>query len=59
LNLEKTQNAFYTYRSSVLGILDMLQADYSDLNLDITELQSKLANGENIDLIKKIIDKLG
>ena len=58
-NLAKTQMAIYDYRSSVLGILDTIQTDYSDLDLNITELQQKLANGENIELVKNIMSQLG
>ena len=58
-NLAKTQVAIYDYRSSVLGILDTIQNDYSDLDFNITDLQQKLANGENIELIKNIINNLG
>ena len=58
-NLEKTQNAFYTYRNSMAGILETISTDYSDLDLDITELQKKLANGENIELVKNIVNKMG
>lgn len=58
-SLNDTIAAFYTYRNSVMGVLDNIQTDYSDMNLDITELQQKLANGENIELVKSILGKLG
>ena len=58
-NLARTQIAIYDYRSSILGILDTIQTDYSDLDLNITELQQKLANGENIELVKNIMSQLG
>jgi hypothetical protein len=57
--LKELQDAFYKYRNSVMGILDNISTDYSDLDLDITKLQQKLANGENIELVKNIMDKLG
>lgn len=58
-NLAATQRAYYLYRNSLIGLLEQVSTDYSDLDLDITELQKKLANGENIELVKNIIDKLG
>ena len=58
-NLARTQMAIYDYRSSVLGILDTVQNDYSNLEFNIADLQQKLANGENIELIKNIINNLG
>ena len=57
--LRDTVTAYYNYNNSVLGILDRISADYSGLNFDITELQKNLADGDNIGLIKNIIDKLG
>ena len=58
-SLNDTIAAFYAYRNSVMGVLDNIQTDYSDMNLDIAELQQKLANGENIELVKNILGKLG
>ena len=49
----------YKYRNSVVGVLDTISTDYSNLNLNIDDLQKKLANGENIELLKEIMDKLG
>jgi hypothetical protein len=57
--LEKTQNAFYQYRNSVLGIMEVLTGDYSDLDKNITELSNKLINNENLELVKDILTKLG
>ena len=58
-NISKIQNAFYTYRNSAAGILDIISTDYSDLNLDVAELERQLANGENIELVKGIMSRLG
>jgi hypothetical protein len=57
--LNDTITAFYAYRNSILGILENVQTDYSDMNLDIEDLQKKIANGENIGLIKDILGNLG
>jgi hypothetical protein len=43
----------------VLGILETIKTDYSDLNLDATEIQSKLADPENMELLKNILSRLG
>lgn len=51
--------AIYTYRNSALGILDSIGRDYSNLNLDATEIQKKLADPENLTLLKNIVEKLG
>ena len=51
--------AIYTYRNSVLGILESISQDYSALNLDATEIQQKLADPANIALLKQVLTKLG
>ena len=54
-----TINNIYSYKNSVMGILDTISADYSNLNLDATEIQKKLADPNNMQLLKDIINKLG
>lgn len=51
--------AIYTYRNSVLGILESISQDYSSLNLDATEIQQKLADPDNMALLKQVLTKLG
>ena len=51
--------AIYTYRNSVLGLLETVSQDYSNLNLDAAAIQEKLANGENVEFLKDILTKLG
>ena len=51
--------AIYTYRNSVLGILESISKDYSALNLDATEIQQKLADPDNMALLKQVLTKLG
>jgi hypothetical protein len=54
-----TIDAVYSYQNSVLGILDTISQDYSNLNLDATEIQKKLADPNNMELLKGIMTKLG
>ena len=49
----------YDYRNSVMGILDNVVNDYSNLNLDASEIQKKLADPENLELLREILAKLG
>lgn len=51
--------AIYTYRNSALGILDSIGRDYSNLNFDAAEIQKKLADPENLTLLKNVVEKLG
>ena len=49
----------YKYRNSVLGILDTVKNDYSDLNLNATEIQEKLSDPNNMQLLRDVLSKLG
>ena len=52
-------NAIYAYQNSIMGILDTVSTDYSNLNLDATTIQKQLSNPENMTLLKEVISKLG
>lgn len=52
-------DAIYAYKNSVMGILETVIADYSSMNLDATNIYNKLADPENMDLIKQVLTKLG
>ena len=49
----------YAYQTSVLGILDTVNKDYSNLNLDATEIEETIKNPDNLRLVKNVIDKFG
>jgi hypothetical protein len=42
-----------------LGILDTVKSDYSNLNLEATEIQEKLADPNNLSLLRDVVNKLG
>jgi hypothetical protein len=42
-----------------MGILDIISTDYKNLDLDATEIQKKLADPDNLGLVKDILSKLG
>ena len=52
-------NAIYAYQNSILGILESISADYSNLNLDATEIQKKLGDPENMTFLRQVMNKLG
>lgn len=54
-----TIDAVYAFQNSALGILENISKDYSNLNFDASEIQKKLANSENIELLQNIMTKLG
>lgn len=49
----------YKYKNSVMGILDTISQDYSNLNLDATNIQKALNDPENMTLLRNVLDKLG
>ena len=52
-------DAIYDYRNSLLGILESAASDYSNLSLDATDIQQKLADPNNMTLLKDVLAKLG
>ena len=56
---DKSVKAHYNYKNSVMGILENISADYSNLNLDATEIQKKIGDPENMALLKDVLTKLG
>lgn len=57
--IRKSIDAIYSYQNSVMGILDTISADYSNLSLDATEIQKNIADPENLELVRSILTKLG
>lgn len=52
-------SAVYSYKNSVMGILENITADYDNLNLDASAIQQKLADPQNLELLKGVMAKLG
>ena len=57
--VEDSINAIYTYRNSVMGILDAISTDYSNLDLNAADIQSKIADPENMAFLKDVLTRLG
>lgn len=55
----ETLNRYYKYHNSVYGIMDAMNQNYSNLNLDVNELQDKISNPESLSLVKDILTKMG
>lgn len=49
----------YDYKNSAMGILDIIVDDYKGLKLEASEIQDKLSDPENMELLKGIISRLG
>ena len=57
--VKDTIESIYSYQNSVMGILDSINQDYSNLNLDASEIQKMIADPENLELLKSIMTRLG
>lgn len=55
----ETLNEYYKYHNSVYGIMDVMNQDYSNLKLDVDDLQNKISNPESLRMIKDILTKMG
>lgn len=61
-NVDKTIEAYYNYKNSILGMLESVNQDYANLNLDTTEISQKMeevGKSENLTLLKDVMNKLG
>lgn len=54
-----TVDNIYKYKNSAMGILETISNDYSNLDLDATNIQSKLADPNNLEFLKSVLTKLG
>ena len=57
--LDETVKSIYQYQNSIMGILDIVTTDYSNLNFDVEQLQKNISNPENLTLLKDVMTKLG
>lgn len=57
--IHETINSIYNYKNSVMGILDTISTDYSNLNLDAETIYNNLADKENLGLVRDVLTKLG
>jgi hypothetical protein len=58
-NAKDILEAIYKYRNSAMGVMESISNDYSNLDLDVTELQQKIGDPENMALLKDVLNKLG
>ena len=58
-DITSTIDAYYKYKNSVLGILEAATTDYKNLDLEASDIQKKIADPDNLTLLKDVITKLG
>lgn len=56
---ELTVNKYYEQKNSIKGILEAITSDYSNLNIEASDIQKKLNNPENVGFLKEVLTKLG
>ena len=49
----------YNYKNSIMGVLEAVTSDYSNLKLDASEITKELQDPNTIPLLKDIMTKLG
>ena len=57
--INESIEAVYKYQNSVLGILDSVAQDYSNLEFEASKIQQELADPQNLELLKGIMSRLG
>lgn len=57
--VQRCSDAVYTYRNSILGLLDIITQDYDGLDLDAQKLQKEMNDPENLALLRQVLTKLG
>ena len=58
-SIQCTIEAYYNHKNSALGILEAVSQDYSNLELDASAIQEKIADPDNLTLLKDVMTKLG
>lgn len=57
--VNETAKAIYAYNNSLAGMLENISKDYSNLDLDASSIQQKIADPQNLSLLKDVLTKLG
>ena len=58
-SIDDCTKAVYAYVNSARGIMESIVADYENTNLDATEIEKKIQNPENLELLRNVLTKLG
>lgn len=56
--IEECTGAIYTYKNSLMGVLEMVAQDYSQLDLDANKIRQQMADPNNLELLKDVMAKL-
>lgn len=57
--VNETAKAIYAYNNSVMGILENVTRDYSNLDVEATDIYKKISDPTNLAFLKDVLTKLG
>ena len=57
--VKDTIDSVYKYQNSILGLLDTVKTDYSNLDFDAQAIADKIGNNENLEFLKEVMSKMG
>ena len=58
-NVMRVAESMYAQMNSVYGIMENIAQDYANTSLEATDIQQKLADPNNLTLLKDVMSKLG
>jgi hypothetical protein len=58
-NAARLAENMYGQMNSLYGIMENITSDYAEVDMEATKVQEKLANPENLTLLKNVMTKLG
>lgn len=58
VGVEQSIDSIYKYQNSVLGILDTIKADYSNMKLDIDSLNQAITDPETLEFVKGMLSNI-
>ena len=59
IGVEKTVNEVNRHKDSLLGILEAVNQDYSNLQFDVNQLSETLTDPNSLSLLRDVVTKLG
>lgn len=57
--INETISSVYAYKHSLMGMVEMMNEDYQQLNFDADQIKNKLSDPENLALLKNVLTKMG
>ena len=52
-------DSIYTYKNSIVGMMELIKDDYSNIELEAEKIQETLGDKENLTLLRDVMEKLG